>query len=290
MRRFLFCAAAILLASAPLFAQQDAAAPARGVDPVKPVVLSLSDKNPFACAVSSPPNLSTRDFASGITVTISAFATVRVNAAGKIEEVLLVHDPIPTLEPQQRESFKKWEFVPPRKGGAASAFAWATLRLDLKVEYSKPQITRATFVAISDAEPIPVPISTRWDESWAEGAPMLADLQGADGAEALDTPMMPKKTKWYADRFKAPFQAKVWIEVGSAGKATRIVPVELKDAALLPYLQNSIARWNFAPARNETGPVACWGVLDLAGTVSYDIDLVKTASLKKSIGPAAPAR
>jgi hypothetical protein len=287
MRRVVFRVAAFLLASTPSFAQQ-AATPAGAVDPVKPVVLNLPEKNPFACAAATPPNLSTRDFTSGVSVTISAFATVRLNAAGKIEEVLLVHDPIPTLEPQQRESFKKWEFVPARKGGAVSASAWASLRLDLKVEYSKPQIARATFVGVADADPIPAPISSRWDDSWSEGAPALADLQGADGAESLDMPVMPKKTKWYADRFKGPFQAKVWIEVGPAGKATRIIPVELKDAALLPYLQNSIGRWNFAPAHNESGPVPCWGVLDIAGSVSYDVDLVRTASLKKTIGLPAP--
>ena len=289
MRRAFFRAAAILLVCAPSFAQ-DAAAPGRPVDPVKPIVLPLPEKNPFACSASTPPNLSTRDFTSGVAVTISSFVTARVNAAGKIEEVLLVHDPIPSLEPQQRESFKKWEFVPPRKGGAASPSAWASLRLDLKVEYSKPQASRITFTAIADADPVPAPISSRWDETWAEGAPILADLQGADGADSLDTPVMPKKTKWYADRFKAPFSAKIWIEVGANGKAARIIPVELKDAALLPYFQNSISRWNFAPARNESGPVPCWGVLDLAGTVSYDIDLVRTASLKKTIGPPTPAR
>ena len=278
----------ILLACTPAFAQETAP-PARAVDPVKPIVLPLPEKNPFACTAATPPNLSTRDFASGVAVTISAFATVRVNAAGKIEEVLLVHDPIPSLEPQQRESFKKWEFVPARKANAAVPSAWASLRLDLKVEYSKPQVNRLTFVAISESDPIPPPTPSRWDESWSEGAPILADLQGAEGADSLDAPMMPKKTKWYADRFKAPFSAKIWIEVGPTGKATRVIPVELKDGALLPYFQNSISRWNFAPARNESGPAACWGVLDLGGTVSYDVDLVRTASLKKTIGPA-PAK
>jgi hypothetical protein len=30
--------------------------------------------------------------------------------------------------------------------------------------------------------------------------------------------------------------------------------------------------------------MACWNVLDLAGTIGYDIDLTRASSIKKSVG------
>jgi hypothetical protein len=127
---------------------------------------------------------------------------------------------------------------------------------------------------------------SRWDEGWVETAPPLADLRGAEKVESLDTAPLPKRTKWYADRFKGPFDAKLWIEVSPAGKATRIVPVEMKDAALLGYFKAAIARWSFTPAKKADQAISCWGMLDLSGTISYDISLLRTASIKKSAGLA----
>jgi hypothetical protein len=206
-----------------------------------------------------------------------------VAATGAIEEVLLVHDPIPSLEVQQRASFQKWEFLPPKKGGAAVA-GWATVELDLKVEYAKPQITRATLVPVTATDPFPTPIVERWDQSWLTTATPLADLKGAESADALDQPALPKKTKWYADRYKGPFTAKFWLEVSETGRAARLVAVDLKDAALLPYIEKAIARWTFTPARRQGQAMACWNVLDLAGTIGYDIDLTRASSIKKSVG------
>ena len=161
---------------------------------------------------------------------------------------------------------------------------WSTVRLDLKFEFSRPQITRADFAPVAASMPIPPAIPGRWDEGWIDTAPPLSDLRGAEPVEQLDVPPLPKKTKWYADRFKGPFAVKLWVEVSPAGKATRIVPVEIKDPALLAYLRTAISRWNFAPARKGTQPVSCWGILDLAGTISYDISLLRSASIKKSAG------
>ena len=237
----------------------------------------------MACDADTPAGIVTRDFTSGIAVVIPAYVAIRVAATGAIEEVLLVHDPIPSLEAQQRASFQKWEFMPPKKGGTAVA-GWATVELDLKVEYSKPQITRATLAPITAQEPVPAPIVERWDQTWVTSAPPLADLKGAESAEALDQPALPRKTKWYADRYKGPIAAKFWVRISEAGRATQLVAVDLKDAALLPYLERSIARWTFSPARKQGQAVACWNVLDQAGTMAYDVDLTKAASLRKSVG------
>ena len=271
----------LVLAQAPN-PEPAAASPA---DPVRPIVMALPDRNPFACDADTGPAVVTRDFPSGVEATIPEFVSFRLDRTGKIQDVVLVHDPIPSLEPQQRESFKKWEFLPPKKASLEVA-GWSTVRLDLKFEYSRPQITRAEFLPVAAATAIPPVVPSRWDEGWIETAPPLTDLRGAEAVEALDVPPLPKKTKWYADRFKGPFQAKLWIEVSPAGKATRIVPVELKDAGLLGYLRGAISRWNFTPARKAGQPVSCWGMLDLAGTISYDVSLLRSASIKKSTGLA----
>jgi hypothetical protein len=248
-----------------------------------PPLLSLSEANPLACKAEGPAALTTREFPSGVTATIPAFVALRINPTGGIEEMEFVHDPIPSLEAQERQSFQKWDFTAPKKGGVAIS-GWATIELDLKFEYSKPQITRAALVPVSSQEALPPPIAGRWDDGWLKIAPALADLKGAESAEAVEQPALPRRTKWYADRYKGPLAAKLWIEVSEAGRATRIVPVELKDPALLPYLEAAISRWPFTPARDQGKPVSCWSVLDLGGTISYDVTLVRAASIKKSIG------
>jgi hypothetical protein len=250
-------------------------------------LLSMPEANPLACAADTPPGIVTRDFPSGVQVTIPAFVAVRVNASGAIEEVLLVHDPIPSLEPQERQSFQKWEFLPPKKGGAAVA-GWATIELALKVEYSRPQIARASVVPVGAQDPVPPARADRWDESWLTTAPALADLKGAESAEALDEPALPKRTKWYADRYKGPLAVRLWIEIGENGHAARLAPVEVKDAALLPYLERAISKWQFTPARKDGKAIACWAVLELEGTIGYDVDLVRASSIKKSVGFSAP--
>jgi len=270
---------ALALAQAP----PPSAAPAAAAAPAGQPLLVLPEANPLACDADAPAAIVTRDFPSGVTVTIPEFVAARVNATGVIEEVLFVHDPIPSLEAQERGSFQKWEFMPPRKGGAPVA-AWATVELDLKVEYSKPQITKAALVPVTAQDPLPTPIPAQWDETWLATAPVLADLKGAEPADALDQPLLPKKTKWYADRYKGPLAAKFWVEVSEAGKATRLVPVDLKDGALLPYMERAISRWTFTPAKKQGQAVSCWSVLDLGGTITYDVSLARAASLKKSVG------
>jgi hypothetical protein len=256
--------------------------------PEAPVsLLPMPEANPLACGADTPGGLVTRDFPSGVEVTIPAFAAVRVNATGAIEEVLLVHDPIPSLEPQVRQSFLKWEFLPPKKGGAPVA-GWATIELDLKFEYSRPQIARANLVPVGPSDAVPAARAERWDESWLTTAPALADLKGAESAEALDQPALPKRTKWYADRYKGPLAVKLWVEIGETGHALRLAPVEVKDAALLPYLSRAIGHWTFTPARKDGKALTCWALLELDGTISYDVSLVRAASIKKSVGFSAP--
>ena len=276
----------ILFASAfPGLAIAQPASPAPAADPVRPIALPMPEANPFACGADSAAAIVTRDLPSGIEATIPEFVSFRLDTSGKIQDVLLVHDPVPSLQPQELESFKKWEFLPPKKAGLEVA-GWSTVRLDLKLEFSRPQITRADFQPVLADTPVPPPLSGRWDEGWIDGAPPLLDLKGAAAVEALDVPPLPKRTKWYADRYKGPFEDKVWIEVSPAGRASRIVPVEVKDPARLPYLKAAISRWTFTPARKGGQAVACWGMLDLGGTISYDVNLLRSASIKKSVGLA----
>ena len=268
----------VLSIAVPLFAA-DAPPPAAA-----PPLLALPDTNPLACPADSPPAFVTRDFPSGVETTIPAFTAIRVNSAGAIEEVLLVHDPIPSLEAQERQSFQKWEFMPPKKGGVPVA-GWATIELDLHMSYSRPQIAKATVVPVGAQDPVPATDARRWDQSWVTTAPALTDLKGAESAEGLDQPALPKRTKWYADRYKGPLAVKLWVEIGQDGRATRIAPVDVKDAALLPYLEKAIAKWTFNPARKNGQAMPCWSVLELGGTISYDVDLIKASSIKKSVGP-----
>lgn len=275
--------ALILTAFPGLLLAQTPEPPAASGDPVRPVVMAMPDRNPFACDADTGAAIVTRELPSGVEAAIAEFVSIRLDRTGKIEDVLLVHDPLPSLEVQQRESFKKWEFLPPKKT-SVEVSGWTTVRLDLKVEYARPQVTRADFLPVAATTPVPAVLPTRWDEGWIETAPPVADLHGAEKVESLDTAPLPRRTKWYADRFKGPFQAKLWIEVSPAGKATRIVPVEMKDAALLGYFKGAIARWTFTPARKAGQAVPCWGMLDLAGTISYDVSLLRSASIKKSAG------
>ncbi|HET7453299.1 MAG TPA: hypothetical protein VFL12_11185 [Thermoanaerobaculia bacterium] len=249
-----------------------------------PPLLTLPDTNPLACPADSPPAFVTRDFPSGVEVTIPAFTAIRVGATGAIEDVLFVHDPIPSLEAQERQSFQKWEFNPPTKGGAPVA-GWATIELDLHISYSRPQIQKATVVPVGAQDPVPAADPRRWDQSWVTTAPALTDLKGAESAEALDQPALPKRTKWYADRYKGPLAVKLWVEIGQDGRATRMAPVDVKDAALLPYLEKAIGKWTFNPARKNGQAMPCWSVLELGGTISYDVDLIRASSIKKSVGP-----
>ncbi|HWC66203.1 MAG TPA: hypothetical protein VG777_08975, partial [Thermoanaerobaculia bacterium] len=142
--------------------------------PASVPLLALPEANPLACDADTPPGLVTRDFPSGVEVSIPEFVALRINAKGGIEEVRFVHDPIPSLEAQERQSFQKWDFLPPKKGGTPVA-GWATIELDLKVGYSRPQIQKATVVPVGPQDPLPVGIPEKWDESWLTTAPPLAD-------------------------------------------------------------------------------------------------------------------
>jgi hypothetical protein len=255
---------------------------------VGPVLMKLPDANAYACDAEVPPALASREMPSGVEASAAAFAACRLDPEGRVQEVLLLHNPFPSLAPQMIASLQRWEFVAPKKAGAPVS-GWATLRLDLKVEFSRPQIARASFVKVSPQDPLPAPLTDRWDESWIATAPPLKELHSAEPPESLDVQPLPRRTKWLADRYRGPFPAKLWIEVSPQGRAARIVPVGLKDPVLLLYLQRAAARWNFAPARKGAAAVSCWGILDLDGTVGYDVSLVRAASIKKSAGPAVPA-
>ena len=255
---------------------------------VGPAVMKLPETNPYACDSDTPPALASREMPSGIEAAVAAYAACRLDPQGRVAEVLLLHDPVPSLAPQVVASLQRWDFVPPKKAGAPVS-GWATLRLDLNVEFSRPQITRATFTRVSPEEPLPVPLTDRWDESWIATAPPLKDLRGAEPPETLDLQPLPRKTKWLADRYRGPFPVRLWIEVSPQGKAVRLVPVGLKDPVLLLYLQRAAAHWNFAPASKGGSAVSCWGILDLDGTIGYDVSLLRAASIKKSAGPADSA-
>jgi hypothetical protein len=270
MRRL--AAALCIFAPAALYAQ----AP-------PPVILTLPDANPFAVVPDTPPTFVTHDFPSGVRERLAEFVAMRLDAEGKVVETIFIHDPIPSLEPQQKESFAKWKFDPPMKGGAPAA-GWATIRLDLNLDYSRPSVEKLTFTPIGAQDAIPSAAATRWDDAWLETAPPLKDPGGAYPVEALDTPPLPKKTKWYADRFKGPISLRFWVEAGTSGRALRLVPVDVRDAALIPYFRAALSRWTLVPAHKNNGVVTCWGLLEITGTMSYDIDLAGAASLKKSAG------
>ena len=43
-------------------------------------------------------------------------------------------------------------------------------------------------------------------------------------------------------RIAGPLSAKLWVEISPSGRATRLVPVELKDGALLPLFEKTMSR------------------------------------------------
>jgi hypothetical protein len=252
--------------------------------PEAPTMLALPDENPYACKADWEPNVVTHDFPSGVESTLNEIVSVRLDGAGKIQEIEFAHDPIPSLEARQRESFAKWDFGAPMKGGAASP-GWATLSLDLDIEYSRPQVASLKFTKISAGDPLPTPLPSNWSSSWLATAPPRKDLEGALPPEELDAPVLARKTKWYADRYKGPFPVKLWLRVAPQGRVDRVVPVALADPAVLPYLLRAVGKWTITPAHNGPDAVTCWGLLEIEGTISYDISLKGAASVQKSVGP-----
>lgn len=281
LRKPLLVLGGVFFAAAAVSQTTTTAPPPTGV---APSVMKLPEANPYACDADVAPALASREMPSGVEAAAVAYAAVRLDAEGKVQEVLLLHDPVPSLRAQEIASLQKWEFTPPKKAGAPTA-GWATLRLELKLEFSRPQITRAAFVKISPEEPIPAPLTDRWDDSWLATASPLRELHGAESAEALDVQPLPRKTRWLADRYRGPFPVRLWVEVSPQGKALRIVPVGWKDPAVLLYLERAAAHWNFSPASKAGAGVACWGILDLDGAISYDVTLTRAGSVKKSVGP-----
>lgn len=252
--------------------------------PVAPAVIPMPPDNPFACRPDTPGRLVTHPLASGVTVDIPEMVAFHLDAKGDVKSALPVHDPIPTLGQQQQASLLRWRFTPPKKGGAPVE-GWATVRLDLRMEYSRPDLTKISFMPVAPDMPLPPPLDTVWDDSWISTAPPLKDLAGGVSAEELDSPPLPEKTKWSADKYKGPLKVRLWIKVGTAGHVEKIVPVEWGNPAVFAYLQRTVARWTFVPSARGGSFLDCWGILDLEGHITYDVSLVQAASLKKSIGP-----
>jgi len=261
-----------------------AAGQAKDASGVAPIVMSLPDSNPYACKADRAPQFVTHDFPSGVEARMTGFAAVRLDGAGKVEEVDLVHDPIPSLAAQERESLQRWNYSAPKKGGA-SVPGWATVSLDFQFEYSRPQVTKISFAKIEAGDPMPVPLKGDWTEAWLAKAPAPSDLKGAQPAESLDAPVQARKTRWSADRYRGTFPVTLWLEISPEGRVSRIVPVTLADPAVLPYLRRALARWTFTPAAEGGKAKACWGVLKIEGTISYDVSLKGAASVKKTVGP-----
>jgi hypothetical protein len=245
-------------------------------------ILTIPDQNPFGKALDAAPTLPHPEMPSGLKTSSALFAALKVDADGNVKTVRLLRNPIRSLTADYLKTLARWRFQPPTRAGQ-HASAWATVEIDLAVEFKRVSTSRVALTPVLPSDPTPEPFVWGTDTAWIDSQKPVAPIDGSWPVESLDAVPTPRRTPWSADSFKGPFQAAVWIEIASNGRATRMVPIELPDPVLIPYLRSAIARWVFTPGRIKGEPVDAWVRLDLTGQISLDDDLTQVKSIRKTL-------
>jgi hypothetical protein len=281
-------------AAAPPPAAPPAAAPAVVAAPASPpapaarvtdapmlAVLQAPPDNPFGIAAEVPAATPPKPtFVDGV-VNGASYIAARIDPTGRVMGVREQRDPIPSLRGEVQRSLSRWVFDPARKG-PESVETWAAMRLDIEVQIDAPRSVQSTLTPVTPSSPIPRPYPWLPDNAWLEtrkGNPP----DGGVPLESVDSPPTPKKTPWDADSYKGPFSARLWIKVNSTGIVEKVIPLEISDPILLPYLRRAISTWAFRPARAGGGSVDSWNELNLSGQVAYKVELKQIASLRRSL-------
>ena len=72
--------------------------------------------------------------------------------------------------------------------------------------------------------------------------------------EQVDTTPVPKKTKWTADSYKGPFSCRLWVKVGAAGRVEKMIPIQVSDPVLIPYMRRTVSAWSIRPSNPRKFP------------------------------------
>ncbi len=242
----------------------------------------LPADNPFGLAVDEPAALAPKPPFAETTVPASLFASVRVDATGKVLAAKIVRDPIPSLAAEEKRSFEqRWAFDPAVKAGQPVE-TWASLRLDLQVEVH-PREEQATLTPVTRTTALAVPFQWGDDARWYETFKSAPPADGTVPVDSVDTTPNPKRTKWGADSYKGPFSCRFWVRVSAAGRIEKSIPIQVSDPVLIPYMRRTISTWTVSPARVKGQAVDSWNELSVSGQVSYSIEIKQINTLHKSL-------
>lgn len=245
-------------------------------------VSRLPADNPFGVATEEPPALPPKPSFPEIVVPASLFAAIRVDPTGKVVASRLVRDPLPSLAAESRRSFEqRWVFDPAVRGGQPVE-TWGSIRLDLLVSV-RPREEQATLTPVTPATPLPVPFEWGDDTKWYDSFKAAPLTDGTVPLEQVDTTPNPKKTKWGADSYKGPFSCRFWVRVNAAGKIDKLIPIQVSDPVLIPYLRRVATTWQMRPARVKSQPVDSWSELSVSGQLSYSVEVKQINNLRKNL-------
>jgi len=256
--------------------------PRRLIDAPVISVSRLPADNPFGVATEEPPALAPKPPFPEIVVPASLFAAIRVDPAGKAVASRLVRDPLPSLAAESRRSFEqRWAFDPAVRGGQPVE-TWGSVRLDLLVTV-RPREEQATLTQITPATPLPAPFEWGDDTKWYESFKAAPPADGTVPLEQVDTTPNPKKTKWGADSYKGAFSCRFWVRTNAAGTIDKLIPIQVSDPVLIPYMRRVATTWQMRPARVKSQPVDSWSELSVSGQLSYSVEIKQINNLRKNL-------
>ena len=204
---------------------------------------------------------------------------------GKPTSFKRVRDPIPSIAADTQKSILRWVFDSPKKGGQA-VDTWTSVKLDLAMEVDPLKIDVLQLTPVTRESPIPTPFEWPAGAAWLEAQKPAPASDGTVPLEQLDAPPAPRKTPWSADSLKHPINLKLLVRITAAGKVDRLVPLQVSDPFLIPYLRKGLALLVFRPARAGNANVESWNEVLLTGTIDNSIELKQIVSLRKSLaGP-----
>lgn len=246
------------------------------------LVARIPTDNPFGSAVDSPAMPPIKPVIPKILMTDEMYVAIRVDARGKPTSFKRVRDPIPSISADTQKSLSRWVFDPPKKDGLP-VDAWTSVKLDLAMEVDPLKIEQLLLTPVTRESPIPTPFEWPAAAAWLEAQKPAPPSDGAVPLEQLDMPPAPRKTPWSADSLKHPINLKLLVRITAAGKVDRIVPLQVSDPFLIPYLRKGLSLLVFKPARSGNANVDSWNEVLLTGTIDNSIELKQIVSLRKSL-------
>jgi hypothetical protein len=146
----------------------------------------------------------------------------------------------------------------------------------------RPREEQASLTPIMPATPLPVPFEWGDDKKWYDGLKAAPPADGTVALEQVDSIPNPKKTRWGADSYKGPFSCKFWVHINTSGFIDKLIPIQVSDPVLIPYMRKVATTWPMRPARVKSQPVESWCELSVSGQLSFAIDVKQINNLRKT--------